>query len=91
MNNKKRVHVFVSGNVHGVTFRASTARKARVLGLVGWVQNITDGVEAVFEGSETGIKEIVKWMRRGPESAEVKNIDIREEIHRNTFADFEIK
>jgi len=89
--NKKRVRVFVSGNVHGVTFRASTARKARGLELAGWVQNIDNGVEAVFEGNKDKIKEIIKWMRNGPKSAEVTNIDIREEIYRNTFTDFEIK
>ena len=47
----KRFHVFISGRVQGVFFRANTWKQARSLGLTGWVRNLPDGrVESVFEG-----------------------------------------
>jgi len=49
----KRAHLFISGKVQGVFFRAFTKEVADSLGLKGWVRNLTDGrVEAVFEGEE---------------------------------------
>jgi acylphosphatase len=50
---KARVHVFVSGRVQGVFFRAETAHIADRLGLVGWVRNLPDGrVEGIFSISD---------------------------------------
>ncbi len=75
-----RKHLFVSGRVQGVTFRASTRRKARQLGVNGWVKNIPDGrVEAVFEGEEESVEEIVDWCHRGPGPADVDEVEKTEE------------
>ena len=52
----KRVHVFVSGQVQGVFFRAECASRARKAGLGGFVRNVADGrVEAVFEGDRAEV------------------------------------
>jgi len=49
-----RAHVFVSGTVQGVFYRATTREEARKRGVDGWVKNLADGrVEAVFEGPRT--------------------------------------
>jgi acylphosphatase len=46
-----RAHVWISGRVQGVFFRAHTKELADELGLTGWVRNLPDGrVEAIFEG-----------------------------------------
>ena len=48
-----RQHVWISGKVQGVCFRAYTEQEAQRLGLQGWVRNLPDGrVEGVFEGEE---------------------------------------
>ncbi|RLF60052.1 MAG: acylphosphatase, partial [Thermoplasmata archaeon] len=48
-----RVHVYISGKVQGVFFREYTRRKAKNLGIKGWVRNLPDGrVEAIFEGEK---------------------------------------
>ena len=39
----KQVHVYVSGFVQGVGFRAYVRSKARKMGINGWVRNPTDG------------------------------------------------
>ncbi len=76
----KRAHVFVSGRVQGVWFRASTRDKAEELSLNGWVRNLPDGrVEAVFEGDDRAVEEMVEWCRHGPPMARVDRVDIEYE------------
>jgi len=77
--NGKRIqaHVYIAGFVQGVYFRAYTRRKARSLGLTGWVRNLRDGrVEAVFEGEEAAVREAVAWCHRGSPSAHVERVDV---------------
>ncbi len=72
-----RVHVLISGRVQRVFFRANTIKEARELNLTGWVRNTEDGkVEAVFEGSENKIKEILLWCRQGPKLAKVEKVEV---------------
>lgn len=76
----KRVHVLISGKVQGVGFRASTRRRAKNLELAGWVKNTEDGkVEAVFEGEDDNVEEMLDWCRKGPSIAKVVNVDVEEE------------
>jgi acylphosphatase len=73
----KRVHVVVSGRVQGVFYRATCADTARRLELGGWVRNLPDGrVEAVFEGPEGRVDQMVEWCRRGPELAHVDLLEV---------------
>ena len=43
MEDRTRVHVFVSGDVQGVNFRQAIADKANEQGVTGWVRNLPDG------------------------------------------------
>ena len=71
-----RAHVFVSGRVQGVSYRASTRDAARDAGLDGWVENLDDGrVEAVFEGSEASVERLVEWCHEGSPAADVDGVD----------------
>jgi acylphosphatase len=75
-----RAHVFVSGNVQGVFFRQETRSRARSRGLAGWVKNLPDGrVEAVFEGPEETVEQMVEWCRSGPRWAEVVDVEVTPE------------
>jgi acylphosphatase len=74
---RKRAHVFVSGNVQGVYFRASTRDAATDHGVDGWVKNREDGrVEAVFEGDETAVKAMVHFCHEGSDIAEVEDVAV---------------
>ena len=65
-----RVHCFVSGKVQGVYYRNSTVRKAKRLGLVGWVRNLADTrVEFVAQGSKAKLEELLVWAKKGPDGA----------------------
>ncbi|MCA9624567.1 MAG: acylphosphatase [Myxococcales bacterium] len=71
----KQIHIRVTGRVQGVFFRASTARRARELGLSGWVRNRADGsVEAVFAGPAAIVERMIAWCHDGPPLAAVDEV-----------------
>lgn len=89
---KSSVHVFISGRVQGVWFRANTKQKAEMLGLTGWVRNTDDGrVEAIFEGEENNVDEMIKWCYKGPSLAKVMKVDVKKQNAINEFDCFSIK
>ena len=88
----KRVHVYISGRVQGVFFRAETQRAATDLNLTGWVKNIVDGrVEAVFEGEDEDVDKMLAWCHVGPPAARVENVEVTEETYTGEFRNFSIK
>jgi acylphosphatase len=67
--------VVVRGRVQGVGYRAWVDHHARRLGLQGWVRNRRDGsVEAVFEGAEDVVVNMIVSCRSGPPSARVDEV-----------------
>jgi len=79
MNEPRKKHVFVSGRVQGVWFRAWTEQQARQLGLSGWVRNLEDGrVEAVIAGSGPAVSSMLKRLHEGPPQAKVEAIAVRD-------------
>ncbi|MFW5998273.1 MAG: acylphosphatase [Bacillota bacterium] len=92
MAEKVRKHVYLSGRVQGVGFRASARRKAGEIGVKGWVRNLYDGrVEAVIEGNKTEVQKMVKYLRKGPSFARVEDIEIHKEKYRDEFKNFTIR
>ena len=86
-----RAHVYISGRVQGVFFRASTREVAKRLGLRGYVRNLPDGrVEAVFEGDEEKVRKAIEWCRRGPPLAIVEKVEVEWEEPKKDFDDFVI-
>jgi acylphosphatase len=72
-------HVFVSGRVQGVGYRAWLAGTARASGLVGWVRNRSDGrVEAVLVGRQAAVEALIAAARRGPPAAAVTTVEVFE-------------
>ena len=72
-------HLAISGRVQGVGFRFYMERKARELGLAGWVRNRRDGsVESVIQGSPQAVDAMITWAQRGPASAVVSEVKISE-------------
>lgn len=70
-----RQHVVVTGRVQGVFFRDSLRRHAETRGVAGWARNMPDGaVEAVFEGAETNVIDMLVFCRQGPPLAEVRTV-----------------
>lgn len=85
-----RARVIISGEVQGIGFRFQTRVKARNLGLRGFVRNLDSGeVEAVFEGEEDKVKEIIEWCKKGPTFAKVDNVKVEFEDYTGEFESFE--
>lgn len=89
---KKRVHVFISGRVQGVFFRAYTRDAAIREGVQGWVRNMPDGrVEAVFEGNADQVDRMVAWCHEGSPLGHVDSVDARDEPYTGELGPFEIR
>ena len=87
-----RVHLLVSGRVQGVFFRANTRQFASGLGLKGWVRNLPDGnVEVLAEGRKNALDRFIEFCRKGPEGANIENIDVRWGSFMDEFGDFEVR
>jgi acylphosphatase len=75
-----------------VFFRHSTRQEARLRGLAGWVRNLPDGrVEAVFEGAEPLVQELVDWCHQGPPTARVEQVEVRWEAPQDEPGDFRVR
>ena len=80
LHNQICAHVFVSGKVQGVGYRMSTWEEANRLGVGGWVRNLSDGLEAVFEGSRDVVEKMILWCRRSHPPAQVKDVAVEYEV-----------
>jgi DNA ligase D-like protein (predicted 3'-phosphoesterase) len=74
---KTAVRVVVRGEVQGVGYRDATLRRARRLGVMGWVRNGEDGSVLVHaEGPEPAVDELAAFLREGPRAARVIEAEI---------------
>ncbi len=95
----KQAHLYIKGEVIGVGFRAWTRMKAKEIGVGGWVRNVYDrsdifgvrgGVEAVVQGEENKVNQMVEILKQGPETAHVEEVEIFWEKPKEVFEDFEV-
>lgn len=76
----KHVSIRVFGQVQGVWFRKHTHEKAMQLGLVGFVQNQSDGSVLIHaQGEDPKIQEFIDWCDHGPPMANVEEVLLQEE------------
>lgn len=82
--------ILVTGVVQGVGYRWNMVQQAQRRGLVGWVRNRRDGsVEALAQGSNEALAELIAWARIGPRGAQVEHVHIEQEsLAANTLCDF---
>ena len=86
-----RAHVIISGKVQGVYFRSETQRAAENNEVFGWVKNRRDGkVEALFEGDEDDVRNVLDWCRDGSTYSQVKDVKVEWEEFAEEFDGFEI-
>lgn len=87
----KRVNIIVTGNVQGVFFRSFIRQNALDLGVNGYVRNEgKDKVEAVFEGKDKDVDDLVKLCKKGPDGAKIKKVQVKEERYLNEFLGFSV-
>ena len=87
---KTRAHVFIKGKVQGVYFRQNLRVVAKRLNVNGWARNLKDGrVEAVLEGEELKVSEVIEWCHAGPSDARVDDVSVKHEPYTGEFTAFE--
>lgn len=71
------IRAVVRGDVQGVGFRDATRRRARELGVMGWVRNGEHGAVLVHaEGTENDVGEMVAFLNEGPALARVAAVEV---------------
>jgi acylphosphatase len=87
-----RVHVWVTGRVQGVGFRAFVQHSGGFFGLAGWVRNVGyDQVETVAEGPRSGLLRFVEVVSHGPGASKVDEARTEWEPATGEFRGFGIK
>ena len=83
------VRLAITGRVQGVGFRESMRAVAQALEINGWVRNCEDGsVEAIAQGNEYAIEQLVAWCHNGPPGANVKFVNAELVESSETFIAF---
>ena len=73
-----RLEAQVFGKVQGVAFRAFAIREAQRLGIVGTVDNFSDGsVSVVAEGNRVVLQSFLSRLHEGPRDAKVERIEVK--------------
>src|SRR5260370_18715562 len=69
--------VRVRGRVQGIGYREACVRRARALGVTGWVRNrMDDSVEAMLQGSPEQLADMCSWLGDGMPAALVDELDV---------------
>ncbi|MCX6287116.1 MAG: acylphosphatase [Bacteroidetes bacterium] len=75
----KHYNIWISGSVQGVGFRFSTMQTAYRFGVLGFVQNMKDGIVYIeAEGEDDALYRFIQWCKRGPFGAKVDNVEVRD-------------
>ena len=89
---KRRAHVWISGRVHHVFFRAYVRDMALRNKLSGWVRNLPDGrVEALFEGDADAVDNMIAWCHEGSPLSRVEKVEVLEEVFSGDLDTFSVK
>ena len=71
--------VRVCGRVQGIGYREACVRRARALGITGWVRNRMDeSVEVMLQGSPEQLGDMCSWLRDGMPAALVDELEVTE-------------
>ncbi|MDO8609677.1 MAG: acylphosphatase [bacterium] len=96
----KQVHLYIKGDVIGVGFRAWTKIQAKIIGVSGWVRNnfektdvfgTNGGVEAVIQGEEHKVIEMLDILKKGPPISRVEDMEIIHQEPKEIIEGFEIR
>ena len=86
------VQVIVHGYVQGVFFRDFTSKRARELGLTGYVRNLRDveAVEVQAEGERKQLERFIGYLEVGPPRARVTRVVTNWSEYTGDYSTFKI-
>jgi len=93
MTDLASVRVIVYGYVQGVFFRDFTSRRARELGLTGYVRNRRDieAVEVQAEGERKQLEKLINYLEVGPPSAKVTRVVTEWSEYTGSYSGFGVR
>ncbi|MBI5884616.1 acylphosphatase [archaeon] len=81
----------LKGLVQGVFFRAFARQQARALRLNGFAENLPDGsLKIIAEGEKEKLEAFIEKIKKGPESARIKECAVEWKKAGNEFNGFRI-
>lgn len=81
----------VSGRVQMVMFRDFTCRKARKMGVHGFVRNLPDGtVEVIAQGTKENLEKLLEYLHKGSMLSHVENVTAEWRTPQKIFDSFEL-
>ena len=81
INNMKCIEIRITGRVQGVWFRKYTKEHADRSGVVGSVQNNTDGtVRCIAQGNDDKISEFLNFCHKGSPLSKVEVVEVTEHM-----------
>ena len=83
----------VYGHVQGVYFRDFVSRRAKQLGLTGYVRNLPDGkaLEVQAEGGKNKLERLIDYLKIGPPGAKVERVEASWSGYTGTYAGFSVR
>jgi len=93
MSDLVSVQVKVHGFVQGVFFRDFTSRRARELGVTGYVRNLPGGrtVAVQAEGDMKKLGALIGYLKIGPPGARIDNMDVSWSEYTGSYSRFGIR
>jgi len=93
MSDLASLQAMVYGSVQGVYFRDFTARRARELGLTGYVRNLrqVEAVEVNAEGEREQLVTLISHLKVGPSAARVTKVVTDWSEYTGGYSDFRIR
>lgn len=89
---KERIHIFITGRVQGVGFRAFVQYTATELGLFGWVRNVGwKEVETIAEGTHEVLLRFLEAVLTGPRGSRIDDSKVEWELAQDDLPSFEIR
>lgn len=95
----KQVRVSVTGDVTQVGYRGWVRMKARSAHVTGFIRNVyhksdihgpQGGIEAVLQGQEEALEDMLEYMREGSPASRVDSVEFHHEEPTEIFEDFEV-
>jgi acylphosphatase len=86
-----RYLITVSGEVQGVYYRVFAQKKAKELGIKGYIKNMPDGtVYCEAEGEEMALEAFADWCAEGSPYSRVESVNVEVSAGKG-YEEFEIR
>lgn len=88
----QEIHIFISGSVQGVGFRALVKRHAMLHNIKGYVRNLSDGrVEICAQGLGDQINQFIQTIRSNPGAGCISDIETKHSPQQGFYSSFEVR